>query len=203
LADKKPPAGNTLAARLARLSLSTDADFALHLPLRYEDETRITAIKDAQPGVAAQFDVEVVDCEIAYRPRRQLVCRVRDISDASSALLLRFLNFYPNQQKQLQPGARLRIFGEPRGGFLGEEIIHPRFHVLADDDTLPDCLTPVYPTTAGLGQATLRRLIERALSRAKLSGVLEDSLPLELSNQLELPEFAVSIHLLQSPPPEL
>ena len=203
MADKKPPAGNTLAARLARLGLSTDADFALHLPLRYEDETRITAIKDAQPGVAAQFDVEVVDCEIAYRPRRQLVCRVRDISDASSALLLRFLNFYPNQQKQLQPGARLRIFGEPRGGFLGEEIIHPRFHVLADDDTLPDCLTPVYPTTAGLGQATLRRLIERALSRAKLTGVLEDSLPLELRNQLELPEFAVSIHLLHSPPPEL
>ena len=203
MADKKPPAGNTLAARLARLGLSTDADFALHLPLRYEDETRITAIKDAQPGVAAQFDVEVVDCEIAYRPRRQLVCRVRDISDASSALLLRFLNFYPNQQKQLQPGARLRIFGEPRGGFLGEEIIHPRFHVLADDDTLPDCLTPVYPTTAGLGQATLRRLIERVLSRAKLTGALEDSLPLELRNQLELPEFAVSIHLLHSPPPEL
>ena len=203
MADKKPPAGNTLAARLVRLGLSTDADFALHLPLRYEDETRITPVRDAQPGVAAQFDVEVVDSEITYRPRRQLVCRVHDISDASSPLLLRFLNFYPNQQKQLQPGARLRIFGELREGFLGDEIIHPRFHVLAENDVLPDSLTPVYPTTAGLGQATLRRLIERALARAALSGVLADTLPPALRTQLDLPEFAASVNLLHAPPPEL
>ncbi|MCX7146771.1 MAG: ATP-dependent DNA helicase RecG [Sulfuritalea sp.] len=194
MAEKKT--GNTLAARLARLGLRTDADFVLHLPLRYEDETRITALADAQPGVAAQFDVEVLDSEIAYRPRRQLLTRVRD---DSGALLLRFLNFYPSQQKALQVGARLRIFGELHEGYLGPEIIHPRFHVVGVEEPLPDRLTPVYPTTAGLGQATLRRLIARALQRTDLS----DTLPPELRETLQLPEFSAAIHRLHTPPPDM
>ncbi|MDP2824470.1 MAG: ATP-dependent DNA helicase RecG [Sulfuritalea sp.] len=196
LAEKKPASANTLAARLARLGLRTDADFVLHLPLRYEDETRITALRDARPGIAAQFEVEVVDSEIAYRPRRQLIARVRD---ASGELLLRFLNFYPSQQKALQVGARLRIFGELHEGYLGPEIIHPRFHVVTAGEALPERLTPVYPTTAGLGQATLRRLIERALARADLA----DTLAPELRRRLRLPEFAATIHFLHTPPPEI
>jgi ATP-dependent DNA helicase RecG len=196
LADKKPQQGNTLAGRLARLGLRTDSDFILHLPLRYEDETRLTPLSDARPGVAAQFEVEVVDSEIAYRPRRQLLARVRD---TGGALLLRFLNFYPSQQKVLQAGVRLRIFGEVHEGYLGPEIIHPRFHVVTAGDPLPECLTPVYPTTAGLGQATLRRLIEKALARADLA----DTLPPELRDRLHLPEFAAAIRLLHTPPPEL
>jgi len=194
LAEKK--SANTLAARLARLGLRTDADYVLHLPLRYEDETRITAIRDALPGVAAQFEVDVIDSEIAYRPRRQLLARV---SDASGTLLLRFLNFYPSQQKTLQAGARLRIFGEPHEGHLGTEIIHPRFHVAGADAPLPERLTPVYPTTAGLGQSTLRRLIERALQRADLS----DTLPPALRARLHLPEFAAAIRRLHTPPPDM
>jgi len=196
LAEKKAASANTLAARLVRLGLRTDADFILHLPLRYEDETRITPLADARPGVAAQFEVEVVDSEIAYRPRRQLLARVRD---GSGTLILRFLNFYPSQQKVLQPGARLRIFGELHEGYLGPEIIHPRFHVVGADVPLPERLTPVYPTTAGLGQATLRRLIERALTRADLA----DTLPPELRQRLHLPEFAAAIHRLHTPPPEM
>jgi ATP-dependent DNA helicase RecG len=194
LAEKK--AANTLAARLARLGLRSDADFILHLPLRYEDETRITALRDAQPGTAAQFDVEVIDSEIAYRPRRQLLARV---SDASETVLLRFLNFYPSQQKALQPGARLRIFGELHEGYLGPEIIHPRFHVVGINESLPERLTPVYPTTAGLGQSTLRRLIARALERADLA----DTLPPAWRERLHLPEFGAAIALLHNPPPEL
>ena len=196
MAEKKPQEGNTLAGRLARLGLRSDADFVLHLPLRYEDETRLTPLCDARPGLAAQFEVEVVDSEIAYRPRRQLLARVRD---AGGALSLRFLNFYPSQQKVLQPGVRLRIFGEVHEGYLGPEIIHPRFHVVTEGDPLPECLTPVYPTTAGLGQATLRRLIEKALARADLA----DTLPPALRDRLRLPEFAAAIRLLHTPPPEL
>jgi ATP-dependent DNA helicase RecG len=196
LAEKKPQEGNTLAGRLARLGLRSDSDFVLHLPLRYEDETRLTPLCDARPGLAAQFEVEVVDSEIAYRPRRQLLARVRD---AGGALSLRFLNFYPSQQKVLQPGVRLRIFGEVHEGYLGPEIIHPRFHVVTEGDPLPECLTPVYPTTAGLGQATLRRLIEKALARADLA----DTLPPALRDRLRLPEFAAAIRLLHTPPPEL
>jgi ATP-dependent DNA helicase RecG len=178
---KASASANTLAARLARLGLKRDADFVLHLPLRYEDETRITALADARPGIAAQFEVDVVDSEIAYRPRRQLIARVRD---ASGALSLRFLNFYPSQQKVLQPGARLRVFGEVHEGYLGPEIIHPRFHVVAAGESLPEGLTPVYPTTAGLGQGTLRRLIEKALARVDLA----DTLPPELLRRLDCPE---------------
>ena len=196
MAEKKPQEGNTLAGRLARLGLRSDADFVLHLPLRYEDETRLTPLCDARPGLAAQFEVEVVDSEIAYRPRRQLLARVRD---AGGALSLRFLNFYPSQQKVLQPGVRLRIFGEVHEGYLGPEIIHPRFHVVTEGDPLPECLTPVYPTTAGLGQATLRRLIEKALARADLA----DTLPPALRDRLRLPEFAAAIRLLHTPPPEM
>ena len=194
----KPAAAgaNTLATRLARLGLKSDADFVLHLPLRYEDETRITALADARPGVAAQFEVEVVVSEIAYRPRRQLLARVRD---AGGALSLRFLNFYPSQQKVLQPGARLRVFGEVHEGYLGPEIIHPRFHLVTAGDPLPERLTPVYPTTAGLGQTTLRRLIEKALARADLA----DTLPPALRERLRLPEFAAAIRLLHTPPPEM
>ena len=197
MADKKKPQqGNTLAARLARLGLKSDSDFVLHLPLRYEDETRITALCDARPGVAAQFEVEVVASEIAYRPRRQLLARVRD---ASGVLSLRFLNFYPSQQKVLQTGARLRVFGEVHEGYLGPEIIHPRFHVVAAGESLPEGLTPVYPTTAGLGQATLRRLIEKALARIDFT----DTLPAELLQRLALPGFAAAIRFLHTPPPDM
>jgi ATP-dependent DNA helicase RecG len=185
-----------LAEKLARLGLRSDADLVLHLPLRYEDETRITALRDAVPGVPAQFEVEVVSSEIAYRPRRQLIARVHD---ASETAILRFLNFYPSQQKALQPGARLRVFGETRGGFFGDEIIHPRFHVLRGDEPLPDRLTPVYPTTAGLGQASLRRLIGQALERADLA----DTLPDALRRRLKLADFDRSLRFLHQPPPEV
>lgn len=191
----KGAGSNTLAAKLARLGLRSDADFVLHLPLRYEDETRITAVRDARPGVAAQFEVVVVDSEISFRPRRQLVVRTMD---ASGPLLLRFLSFYPNQQKLLQPGARLRVFGEPRGGFLGEEIIHPRFHPVGDDEPLPERLTPIYPTTAGLAQSALRRLIDKALSRFDM----RDTLPPALLRRLDLPAFADAVRELHTPPPD-
>lgn len=191
--SKKQPASNTLAARLARLGLVRDEDFILHLPLRYEDETCITPVAAAVPGTPAQFEVEVVRSEIAFRPRRQLVVQVRD---ASGMLTLRFLNFYPNQQKALQPGARLRLFGELRDGFLGNEMIHPRFQAIAPAAPLPQTLTPVYPTTAGLGQATLRRLVARALERCNL----DDTLPAPVRSRLGLPTFAEALHLLHTPP---
>jgi ATP-dependent DNA helicase RecG len=198
LADKPaiPGAGAAVAEKLARLGLRREADLVFHLPLRYEDETRLTMIRDARPGVAAQFEVEVISCEVAYRPRRQLVAKVRD---ESGLLVLRFLNFYPSQQKALQPGARLRVFGEVRGGFFGDEIIHPRFHAVHEDEPLPQGLTPVYPTTAGLGQATLRKLIDRALENVPL----DDTLPEALRARLGLPELAASIRTLHHPPPDV
>lgn len=195
MTDKAKIHGATslVAAKLAKLGLFCQADLALHLPLRFEDETRVTPVAEAVPGTAAQFDVTVAATEIAYRPRRQLVCRT---ADETGELVLRFLNFYPGQQKILQPGARLRVFGEVRGGFWGGEIVHPRFRVLHGDEALPTALTPVYPTTAGLGQSTLRRLIARALDGADFA----ETLPAELVGRLQLADFAASVRLLHCPP---
>ncbi|MDD3381566.1 MAG: ATP-dependent DNA helicase RecG [Rugosibacter sp.] len=199
-----------MAGRLAKLGLRRDIDFALHLPLRYEDETRISQVSDALPGVAAQFDVVVVSSEVGFRPRRQLVAHCQDAQashDVQGMLTLRFLNFYPSQQKALQEGARLRVFGELREGFFGREIVHPRFQVLGATDVsagesstvgLPTGLTPVYPTTAGLGQSTLRRLIQRALARIELT----DTLPPAALAKYALPDISGAIRLLHAPPPE-
>ncbi|HWV17720.1 MAG TPA: ATP-dependent DNA helicase RecG [Rhodocyclaceae bacterium] len=190
-----PGINSATAAKLGKLGLRSNEDLALHLPLRFEDETFITPVAAAPHGVNVQCEVTVLSSEVAFRPRRQLVAKTRD--GAGDLLVLRFLNFYPSQQKQLQPGARLRVFGEIRNGFFGAEMVHPRCQRAEENEGLPQTLTPVYPTTAGVGQATLRRLIERALKTADLS----ETLPEALLKQHQLAPFADSVQLLHQPPP--
>jgi len=180
--------------KLDRLGLRREFDLVLHLPLRYEDETRLVPLSRAAPGETVQIQGEIEEVAVQFRPKRMLVCRVRDGEDY---LQLRFFSFYPSQQRQLARGARVRVLGELRKSFLGAEMIHPRFRVLRADEPLPQSLTPVYPTTAGLSQALLRRLIERALDAADLS----DTLPPHLLAALKLPSFKQSIAYLHSPPP--
>ena len=169
-----PGVGAQLAGRLARLDLRGPRDVLLHLPLRYEDETRLTPIARLRPGFPAQVEGEVLGSEVVLRPRRQLVAR---IADDSGTLVARWLNFYPSQQKPLAPGGRVRLFGEARGGFFGLEMVHPRLRAVAPGEALPDALTPVYPTTAGVGQITLRKLVAQALQEFIDAGML--SLPYE------------------------
>src|SRR3990170_2166109 len=161
-----------LRAKLARLGIHRDFDLVLHLPLRYEDETRIVPIQEVPPGSPVQVEGTVFDSKIVFRPRRQLVVR---IGDGGGEVTLRFFNFYPSQQKALAPGARLRAFGEVRASMLGGEMIHPRFHVLHGDEPLPVALTPIYPTTAGLSQGALRRMIGEALGRTSLDETLPEA----------------------------
>ena len=186
---KEPTA---LAKKLARLGLTREADLILHFPLRWEDETRITPIRDLLPGQTVQVQAVVRDAKVAYRPRRMLTVTVED---GGGVLGLRFLNFYPSHLKLFQPGESFRCIGEVRGGFLGLEMVHPRF-IKADEATpLPEQLTPVYPTTAGLGQATLRKLIARALQAP-----ISDTLPAEWLRELGLPDLESSVRLLHQPP---
>jgi ATP-dependent DNA helicase RecG len=152
---------------LLKLGLQRDIDLALHLPLRYEDETRIVRLRDACDGDTVQIEATVTACEVTYRPRRQLVATVDDGSDTCT---LRFFNFYPSQQKALEVGARLRIRGEVRGGFLGRQMLHPTFK--AAGGALPEALTPIYPTVAGLPQPYLRRAVLSGLEHADLSDTL-------------------------------
>ncbi len=153
-------AAETRQAKLARLGLRTDWDFLLHLPLRYLDETRVTAMADLVAGHDAQVEGEVVDAEVVVRGRRQFIARLRD---ESGELLLRFIYFYPSHQKQLAVGRRVRALGQVRGGMLGVEMVHPSIRAADVDRPLPTRLTPVYPTTEGVTQSWLRNRIERAL----------------------------------------
>jgi ATP-dependent DNA helicase RecG len=184
----------SLRSKLEKLGVRRPFDLVLHLPLRYEDETKLVRLRDTPSGETVQIEAEVEEAGIKFRPKRMLVCRVRD---GDEILHLRFFNFYPSQQKQLVPGARLRLLGEVRKGFFGAEMVHPRYRVLSGEEALPQALTPVYPTTAGLSQVKLRKLVERELDAADLS----DTLPLDIIAPLQLPSFKQSIAYLHNPPP--
>ena len=188
------PGGQKLSAKLDKLGIRREFDLVLHLPLRYEDETRLTPIANAPSAAPVQVEGTVRSTEIAYRPRRQLVCR---IEDATGEVVLRFFNFYASQAKALAEGATVRAFGEVRAGFFGGEMIHPRFRVLRGPAPLPDALTPVYPTTAGLRQGSLRKLIETALARTRL----DDTLPDTAWEPLRLCGFREAVDSLHHPRP--
>jgi len=143
-----------------------DIDLALHLPLRYEDETRLVPIAALRDGQQAQVQGQVRAARVEQRTRRQLVVR---IADASGELVLRFLHFHPAQEKAMAPGRLLRALGEVRVGLLGREMVHPTVRAVTGDTPLPQALTPVYPTSAQLPQAYLRKAIAGALARAPLA----------------------------------
>ncbi len=149
---------------LRKMGLVRPIDLALHLPLRYEDETRITALKDAREGESTQIEGVVIECDIAFGGRRQLLVKLDDGTDVCT---LRFFTFYPAHQKALAVGAHIRARGELRGGFLGWTMMHPTFQAAGRE--LPRALTPVYPTSAGLPQVYLRRAVQGALDRADVS----------------------------------
>ncbi|MEO8755031.1 MAG: ATP-dependent DNA helicase RecG, partial [Casimicrobiaceae bacterium] len=195
------PAGRGLADQLAKLGVIRDADLVLHLPLRYEDHTRLTPLAVVQPALSVQTEGVVVNTDIQYRPRRQLVCLIADPARRDAQLVLRFFTFYPSQQKALQAGNRVRVFGDVRPGHFGPEIVHPQWRVVAEDAPLPDRLTPVYPTTAGLSQETLRKIVARAM--ADDATLTQETLPEALVNRRKLWKFGDAVRFLHTPPPRL
>ncbi len=190
------PAEKTHAQKLLdKLGLRRDIDLALHLPLRYEDETRITLLADARDGENVQIEAEVTHSEVSFKPRRQLRVTVNDGSDSC---VLRFINFYPAHQKTLSIGARVRVRGELRGGFVSREMVHPSFKLAGGE--LPASLTPVYPTVAGLPQAYLRKAVPSGVARADLS----ETVPAEGLAQLRaLFSLRESLRFLHHPTPDV
>ncbi|MEB2317909.1 MAG: ATP-dependent DNA helicase RecG [Pseudomonadota bacterium] len=182
--------------RFARLGIRRAQDLVLQLPLRYEDLTRITPIGDLVPGVPAQVEGEVVRVEVRPRPRRTLTI---ELADASGRIGLRFFHFYGSQVKQLQAGRRLRVSGEPRSSLFGFEMVHPQYRVAHPGMALPDRLTPVYPSAAGISQASLRRAIGQALECTELV----ETVPGRRLADLGLPGFAGALRLLHGPPPDV
>ena len=161
------PAASAAQKALQKMGLVRDIDLALHLPLRYEDETRITPLRNAREGDTVQIEATVTHSEVQLRPRRMLKVTV---DDGTAECVLTFFSFYPSHQKTLSVGARLRIRGEVKGGFWGRQMLHPAFRAAGGD--LPTALTPVYPTVAGLPQAYIRRAAVTAMLRADLSDTL-------------------------------
>ena len=178
------------AGKLARLGLRSRFDLVLHLPLRYEDETALTPVERAPPGKPVLVQAKVLEARIVFRPRRQLAV-------LAEGLALRFFHFYGSQLKQFQraaeQGLHVRAFGEVRGGTMA----HPRYRIVAADEPLPDALTPIYPTTAGLPQAELRTLILQALGTEPL----DDTLPDKIKSLFSLEDFKASVELLHRPRP--
>ncbi len=198
---KKPaatqPAGEkrkALRDQLARLGIAGDNDLVLHLPLRYEDRTRLTPLAELKAGESALVEAQVAQSEVSYRPRRALVAH---LIEGFGKLTLRFFHFYPNPVKMLEKGRRVRAFGEVRVGYHGLEMVHPTLRDASTEAPLAAALTPVYPTTAGLSQETLRGLVARALE----SATLDDTLPEVLRLRLGLWTFADSVRCLHAPPP--
>ena len=178
---------------MEKLGLRRDIDLALHLPLRYEDETRLAAIAAVRDGETAQIEGTVQDSRIELRPRRMLIVR---LADASGELVLRFIHFHPAQQKSWGAGARLRVRGEVRIGYFGREMVHPTVKAVAPGAPLPQALTPVYPASAQLPQAYLRKAVVSALARAPLQELLPPgALP------AGLPPLRDALQLLHHPPP--
>jgi ATP-dependent DNA helicase RecG len=170
--DRPVPQKSAPQKALERLGLVRDIDLALHLPLRYEDETRITSIGMLRDAMTAQVEGVVTDCRVQFRPRRQLVVKIQDQTDD---LVLRFLHFYPSHQKALAAGTRVRVRGEARGGFFGLEMVHPSFKAVNAETPLATALTPVYPTSAQLPQTYLRKAVAAGLARADLDELLPPS----------------------------
>ena len=189
---------------LRKLGLDRAIDLALHLPLRYEDETRIVRLLDTREGDVAQIEATVTSCEVAYKPRRQLLVVVDDGSDTCT---LRFFNFYPSQQQALAVGNRLRLRGEIRGGFMGRTMMHPSFHAAGGE--LPKALTPIYPTSAGLPQSYLRKAVQGGVLHAIRQDALAETIPAGLAPPSFMQSNAKSwsleqsLHFLHHPTPDV
>ena len=167
-AAKRPSGAAGLADKLVKLGIAREEDLVLHLPLRYEDHTKVRAARArCNAGETVQTEGIVVNTDIQYRPRRQLVCLLEDEStakaDGGSSCCASSRSIRASRRRS-QRGNRVRVFGDVRDGYFGLEIVHPQFKVVAPGAPLPDRLTPVYPTTAGLGQDTLRKVIARAIA---------------------------------------
>ena len=190
---------------LHKLGLESPLSLALHLPFRYEDDTQLTPLREAQNGEPIQFEAVVLSHEVVYRPKRQL--KVDVLSDGLTCTL-RFFNFYPSQLKQFQVGATLRLKGEVKGGMFGLSMMHPTVQIAGA--ALPDTLTPIYASTAGLAQSYLRKAVLSGLKKASELRLFEPTIPPSLEPAqvwplgealqfLHLPKRGTQLHALQDP----
>jgi ATP-dependent DNA helicase RecG len=198
MTTKRPPTA------LEKMGLNSPMALALHLPSRYEDETELFAIEEAI-GLGRFQSIQtqgvVIQNQVMFRPRRQLLVT---IEDDTATLQLRFLNFYPSQQKQMAVGTHVRVRGDVRDGYQGPEMVHPTVRAVTPDSSLPASLTPVYPASAGVSQAIIRKAVLQALRDSSLKESLAEFLPSQLMAQIlpsnDWPPLQEAIAYLHQPP---
>ena len=189
---------------LQKMGLDSPMALALHLPSRYEDETELLTIEEAIAQgrfASAQTQGVVIRNQVLFRPRRQMIVTIEDDTET---LNLRFLNFYPSQQKQMAVGVHVRVRGEVRDGFQGSEMVHPTVRAVAPDAPLPNSLTPVYPASVGVSQTVIRKAVTQALRDPSLQESLAEFLPKKLMAELlpsnDWPSLQSAITYLHQPP---
>ena len=198
MTTKRPPTA------LEKMGLNSPMALALHLPSRYEDETELFTIEEAL-GLGSFHSIQtqgvVIRNQVTFRPRRQLLVT---IEDDTASLQLRFLNFYPSQQKQMAVGAHIRVRGEVREGYQGPEMVHPIVRAVTPDAPLPASLTPVYPASAGISQTIIRKAVLQALRDSSLKESLAEFLPSKLMAEIlptnDWPQLQDAICYLHQPP---
>jgi ATP-dependent DNA helicase RecG len=190
--------GESLATRLRALGVETTQDLLFLLPLRYEDRTRVVPLGELRPGQRASVEGEVLLTEVAFRGRRQMLCK---IADGSGFLTLRFFHFTAQQQQGLPRGAHVRCFGEARRGPKGLEFVHPEYRRVDPNYTYApeEHLTPIYPCTEGVTQGRLRLLVGLALDQTGAADP-EDWLPPAILADSQLPGLRDALLYVHRPP---
>ncbi|GAA0371205.1 ATP-dependent DNA helicase RecG [Bowmanella denitrificans] len=192
--------GSKVAEKLQKLGLVTVQDLLFHLPLRYEDRTRIYPIADLMPLIHASIEAEIISSDIQFGKKRMLTVRVKD---ATGSLTLRFFHFNAAQRESLKPGLSIRCFGEIRRGKYGLEMMHPEYRIHKQDSpeqAVEEAYTPIYPTTEGLKQLSLRNLTEQALALLHKGGLAELLPDGMYQNQISLEQ---ALQLVHRPGPEV
>ncbi len=194
--------GSALADKLSKIGIHSIQDLLFHLPMRYQDRTRVVPIGSLQPHSDVVIQGKVLASEVVMGRRRSLLCRV---SDGTGSISLRFFHFTAGQKNNLKPGAEVRCFGEPRRGATGFEIYHPEYKVIQPDAPIDveETLTPVYPATEGLTQQRIRSLCEQALSLLANEDSLQELLPDPIRQKYRLSPLVAAVKLLHKPPPDI
>jgi ATP-dependent DNA helicase RecG len=192
--------GPRIAERLAALGIETLQDLLFHLPLRYQDRTRLSPIGSLRPGQEAVVSGEIQITQVQYGRRRSLICVIHD---GTGRLSLRFFHFSQSQQKRLARGEQIVCFGEARRGPKGLELVHPEYRLLAEDEQaqLENHLTPIYPSTEGLNQGNWRRLTDDALRRVASDATLAEFVPEEILERHGFAPLEESLRAVHRPPP--
>lgn len=194
--------GPALAGKLATLGIHTVLDLLFHLPLRYQDRTRVSAIGGLRQGMDVVIEGSIVGSAVMFGRRRSLMVKVQD---GSGITTLRFFHFSAAQKAALQDGLRIRCFGEVRWGKSGFELYHPEYQLLqgTEPPALQDRLTPVYPATEGLQQTRLRNLITQVFTHLEQSAALPDLLPAELRERADFMPLLEALRIIHQPPAQV